>query len=75
MEHRDNGHTKSTLSAEYRFVHQRIPQHTGYQRFLMPILLLTFELAFIVLFAVFANYQKDDVMKTNEDVMRIYPSK
>lgn len=74
MEKNDkNGHTKSGLSAEYRFVHQRLQQHTGRQRFVMPVMLLVFELAFIVLFGLFANYQRDDIMNKNEDVMRIYP--
>jgi hypothetical protein len=74
MEKADNGKPTSAQSAEYRFIHQRIPQHLGRQRFLMPILLLAFEFAFIILFAVFANYQSDEIMRTNEDVFRIYPS-
>jgi hypothetical protein len=69
-----NGQPTTAVSAEYRFVHQRIPQHNGGQRFLMPIILLTFEIVFIILFAVFANYQSDDVLKNSEDVTKKYPS-
>lgn len=43
-------------SNEYRFVHQRIPPRDGKLRFLLPVLLLGFQIIFIVLFALFGNY-------------------
>ena len=56
-----------TLSNEYRFVHQRIPPRQGRLRFLLPILLLAFQVGFIVLVAVFGSYraeQRDKVAST-----------
>ena len=44
------------VTNEYRFVHQRIPNKTGKLKFLLPVLLLTFQVLFIVLFAVFGDY-------------------
>lgn len=41
---------------EYRFIHQRIPPKTGSLKYLLPILLIGFQIIFIVLFALFANY-------------------
>lgn len=56
---------------EYRFVHLRIPLREGKLRFLLPALLLAFQLVFIVLFAVFGHYQAEAAdAKINR-----YPSK
>ena len=60
-----------TLSNEYRFVHQRIPPREGKLRFLLPILLLGFQVVFIVLFAIFGHYANDG----NDKVSRTYPRK
>lgn len=72
----DNGgaHTSATLAAEYRFVHQRIPERTGSERFFLPTFLLTFQIIFIILFAFFGNYQSDDKIKESNELVRKYPS-
>ena len=44
------------IANEYKFVHQRIPAKEGKLRFLLPVLLLGFQVVFIVLFAIFGNY-------------------
>jgi ammonium transporter Rh len=54
-----------TLSNEYRFVHQRIPPRQGKLRFLLPILLLSFQVLFIVLLAIFGSYKGDDRAKVS----------
>ena len=54
---------------EYRFVHLRIPPRSGKLRFLLPILLLVFQLVFIILFAFFANYSPESNSAPNK-----YPS-
>jgi ammonium transporter Rh len=41
---------------EYRFVHQRIPNKQGKLRFFLPIILLSLQVLFIVLFALFVEY-------------------
>lgn len=56
-----NSPTKSNHQAndqpnEYRFVHQRIPLRSGNLKFLLPILLIGFQVLFVVLFALFVNY-------------------
>lgn len=43
---------------EYKFVQLHIPTKEGKLKFLLPILLLVFQVLFIVLFAVFASYKK-----------------
>lgn len=60
-----------TVTNEYRFVHLRIPPRDGKLRFLLPILLLVFQLIFIVLFALFANYSND--VETSSKLNK-YPS-
>jgi len=63
----------TTLSNEYRFVHQRISAHHGKLKFLLPGLLLLFQVAFIVLFAVFGNYSTPKENNLNESVSQKYP--
>lgn len=48
------------VANEYRFIHFRIPPREGKLKFVLPILLLSFQLIFIVLFALFGNYAKTD---------------
>lgn len=45
-----------TIANEYRFVHLRIPPKEGKLKFLLPVLLLNFQLIFIILFGLFADY-------------------
>lgn len=54
---------------EYKFVHQRIPPRKGPTRFFLPVILLTFEVIFIVLFGVFGSYYTGDDQKTNHFTM------
>lgn len=63
---------QAPISNEYRFVHQRIPPKEGKLRFLLPALLLGFQVVFIVLFAVFGNYSSS---VQNEPLNPKYPSK
>lgn len=63
------GQVGQTLSNEYRFVHQRIPPREGKLRFLLPILLLGFQVVFIVLLAIFGHYANDG----NDKIARTYP--
>ena len=65
------GQVGQTLSNEYRFVHQRIPPREGKLRFLLPILLLGFQVVFIVLLAIFGHYANDG----NDKIARTYPRK
>lgn len=51
-----SSHQSNDQPNEYRFVHQRIPLRTGNLKFLLPALLIGFQLFFIILFAVFVNY-------------------
>jgi hypothetical protein len=66
-----------TLSNEYRFVHQRIPAREGNLRFVLPGLLIAFQLAFIVIFSIFGSYsvssRSGDLL--SEQISRKYPSK
>lgn len=58
------------ITNEYKFVHQRIPPREGKLRFFLPVLLLTFQVIFIVLFAVFASYSVGPLeKKTNHYAM------
>ena len=54
------------ISSEYKFVHQRIPPREGKLRFFLPILLLSFQVLFIVLFAVFGSYSTGPLEKTKD---------
>ena len=69
-----DGEGGQPISAEYRFVHQRIPLRLGNERFLLPIILILFEVIFIVLFAVFANYSSNETIRKNPDLVTRYPS-
>jgi hypothetical protein len=75
----DNGHGHTsaggTLAAEYRFIHQRIPERTGSQKFFLPTFLLTLQVIFIILFAFFGNYESDETIKKSNDLTNKYPSK
>jgi hypothetical protein len=51
------------VTNEYRFVHQRIPIKKGNLKFLLPILLLVFQVLFIVLFGVFGDYNATQSLK------------
>lgn len=51
---------------EYRFVHLRIPRRDGKLRFLLPVLLLAFQLVFIILFAFFGHYQDEKSQQASE---------
>jgi hypothetical protein len=64
-----------TLPSEYKFVHQRIPAREGKLRFLLPALLIGFQVVFIILFAFFGSYQ--DAPSANETLRdsRQYPCK
>jgi hypothetical protein len=48
---------------EYRFVHQRIPIKQGNLKFLLPIILLLFQVVFIVLFGIFGDYNSIQSLK------------
>jgi len=51
-------------------VHHRIPPREGKLRFFLPVLLLTFQVIFIVLFAVFGSYSNGSLdKKTNHYAM------
>lgn len=75
----DNGQTSGAhgrhgVASEYRFIHQRIPEHIGKkQNIILSILLLSVQVAFIILFAFFGNYDITD--GTIDDNEKKYPSK
>jgi hypothetical protein len=59
-----------TVANEYRFVHLRIPPKEGKLKFLLPILLLKFQLVFIILFGLFAEYNVNETYSQSK-----YPRK
>ena len=65
----DNGH--GGLSAEYHFVHQRIPEHNGKQKYFLPSFLLTLQIIFIILFGFFASYEtvENDSQKYSSKIL------
>lgn len=61
---------------EYRFIQQRIPPKDSHLRFVLPALLLGFQVIFIILFAFFGKYTTDSVTNNvSEQQARKYPSK
>lgn len=58
------------ITNEYKFVHHRIPPREGKLRFFLPVLLLSFQVLFIILFALFGNYSAGSLeKKTNHYAM------
>jgi hypothetical protein len=83
----DNGHTsggigrgpavsagRHALTSEYRFIHQRIPEHAGNkQKIFLPIFMIALQVIFIILFAFFGNYDTSSGLNAVEAEKK-YPS-
>jgi len=65
-----------TLPNEYRFIQQRIPPKNSLLRYALPVLLLGFQVVFIILFAFFGQYTMSKPSDSvNEQEARKYPSR
>jgi hypothetical protein len=82
----DNGHTSGGIgrgpavsagrhaTSEYRFIHQRIPEHAGNkQKIFLPIFMIALQVIFIILFAFFGNYDTSSGLNAVEAEKK-YPS-